>query len=266
MTILFQFDRALYSGSRLLFRMVLGKQRRDDLFNKHHIVFNRFLFGDPIVEVNGIRAHARRNTDDYDILRDNAEEITRPHLTLNQGETFVDVGANIGRYTIEVALSHKSIPVQIVSIEAHPETFKALQRNVRGCNKLSNTILVNKAVSGRKRTVDFYELAGLSDFNSMYRKYGRKLVLEADTLDNILEESGVRRADVVKIDVEGAELDVLKGAPNTLQNTRKVIVEVHHTDLNDYGGFQKIQAALEEHGLRVTKLQSAFVFAVGERD
>ncbi|MCI0562125.1 MAG: FkbM family methyltransferase [Nitrososphaera sp.] len=266
MTVLFQFDRALYSGTRLLIRLILGRRRRDSLFKKHGITLNKFLFGNPVVEVNGVRAHVRRNTNDYDILRENAEDIIRPHLALNNGETFVDVGANIGRYTIEVASMHKSTPIQIISIEAHPETFRALQRNVRECNKLSNTSLVQKAVSGKKGRAEFYEVEGLSDFNSMYRKYGRKLVLESDTLDNILEEAGVRRADLVKIDVEGAELDVLKGAPKTLQNARKVIVEVHQTDLNDYGGFGKIQEALEGHGLRVSKLQSAFVFAVGERD
>jgi FkbM family methyltransferase len=266
MTILFQFDKALYFGFRLLARSVLGKHRRNDLFKKHNITISKFFFGDPVVIINHTKAHVRRNTNDYDILRGDAEEIIRPHLALNEGETFVDIGANIGKYTIDVALSHKNISTQIVSIEAHPDTFKALRRNVKDCNKLLNPILVNKVVSGKKGTAEFYEVEGLSDLNSRYRKYGKKLVLEADTLDNILKETGVKRADLVKIDVEGAELDVLRGAPETLRNARKVIVEVHNTDLNDYGGFKEIQAVLEEHGLRVSKLQRAFTFAIGDRN
>jgi FkbM family methyltransferase len=266
MTVLFQFDKALYSVTRLLVRLVLGRRRRNTLFKRHGISLNKFLFGDPVVEVNGVRAHVRRNTNDYDILRENAEDIIKPHLVLNEGESFVDVGANIGRHTIGVALSHKNIPIQIISIEPHSRTFEALHRNVMDCNKLSNTILVNKAVSGKSGTVEFYEIDGMSDFGSMYRTHGRKIVLESDTLDNILEGSGVTRADLVKIDVEGAELDVLGGASRTLRNARKVIVEVHDADLNDYGGFEQVKARLEQHGFRVSKLQSAFVFAIGERN
>jgi hypothetical protein len=56
------------------------------------------------------------------------------------------------------------------------------------------------------------------------------LEIECDTLDNIL---GEQRVDVMKIDIEGAEVSTLKGATRTLKKLRKIIVEVHGASNSD---------------------------------
>jgi hypothetical protein len=67
--------------------------------------------------------------------------------------------------------------------------------------------------------------------------------VECDTLDNIL---GEQRVDVMKIDVEGAEVSALKGATRTLKNLRKIIVEVHGASNSD-----KVMQILEDtHNFR----------------
>jgi FkbM family methyltransferase len=57
---------------------------------------------------------------------------------------------------------------------------------------------------------------------------GKTLQLECDTLDNIISS---HRADVMKIDIEGAEIMALEGATKVLRQLRKIIVEIHDKNL-----------------------------------
>jgi precorrin-6B methylase 2 len=50
------------------------------------------------------------------------EQNVKPHLVMNENETFVDVGANIGSYSLRIASDYKNKGVEVVAIEAHPET------------------------------------------------------------------------------------------------------------------------------------------------
>ena len=75
------------------------------------------------------------------------------------------------------------------------------------------------------------------------RPEGGSLEIECDTLDNIL---GEQRVDVMKIDIEGAEVSALKGATRTLKKLRKIIVEVHGASNSD-----KVMQILEDtHNFR----------------
>ena len=74
---------------------------------------------------------------------------------MNENETFADVGANIGSYSLKIANDYKN-KGEVVAIEAHPENFKALRRNVK-CNDFSNVKIINKAVCDHKGIVNLYE-------------------------------------------------------------------------------------------------------------
>jgi hypothetical protein len=70
------------------------------------------------------------------------------------------------------------------------------------------------------------------------------LEVECDTLDNIL--SGITpKVDVMKIDIEGAEVMALKGATNTLRQLRKIIVEIHNYN------FENVKEILERHNFHL---------------
>jgi FkbM family methyltransferase len=112
--------------------------------------------------------------------------------------------------------------------------------------------IINKAVSDHKGIVNLYERsvdgsrAG-SDVYSLFDTFmhpsntflpnGKTLQIECDTLDNILAGYKV---DVMKIDIEGAEVMALKGATDILKNLRKIIVEIHG------GNFDKVNEILEK--------------------
>ena len=129
----------------------------------------------------------------------------------------------MGRYTIT---SSKSVGTsgKVIAVEAHPYNFRILQHNLR-LNKLTNVSPLNWAVYSKKERLKLYlpdEDLGYTMHHSLMTNYlstkyskeieRRYLEVEADTLDNLLKSRGINRVDWIKIDVEGAEYEVLKGA------------------------------------------------------
>ena len=200
--------------------------------------------------MNGIRAIPRRHTNDFYMLFTPREELLKSHLTMNENETFVDVGANVGTYSLKVATDYKDKAVQVIAIEAHPENYKALCRNI-ACNSFENITAINKAVSDKQGSATLYEYLGFgyrtrfetySLHNNSISQESSSLRVECDTLDNILAGYKV---DLMKIDIEGEEVLALKGAMNTLKRLHKIIVEVHEYN------FDKVKDILEPYNFKL---------------
>lgn len=158
------------------------------------------------------------------------------------GWTVVDVGANLGFFTCWAA--SWMLRGRLLAIEAVPETFAILDKNVRQLrNRGLDAKAVNQAVSDRKTLLEFAVPIGLSNYARSTTYIGRlaafsdipRRYLPADTLDNILESEGYmaggRPIDLLKIDVEGSEVDCLAGATRTLGLTHHVVFEYHSSTL-----------------------------------
>jgi FkbM family methyltransferase len=139
----------------------------------------------------------------------------------------VDVGANVGSHSLRVAHDYATKGVKVIAIEADSDAHKALVRNFKR-NKLTNIDTMNIAVSDHEGPAALYERSydgtnvgtGLHSImselvpGSFNLSNGKSIEVSCNTLDNIL--SG-QRADVVKIDIEGAEVLALRGATNLLR-------------------------------------------------
>jgi len=147
--------------------------------------------------------------------------------TLDQGEIYVDVGSNRGYHALEGA-SIVGDGGKVLAFEPNPENYRVLVDNAR-LNDFEH--------------LDSWELA-ISDSNgqalfrvdkaSGWGKLSENGRLEVKTrrLDDVLTEAGVNagEVDLVKIDVEAAELAVLAGMPKILEESdAPVVVEVHDT-------------------------------------
>lgn len=147
---------------------------------------------------------------------------------LSNGGVFVDVGANIGGYTVRAAKV-----ARVYAFEPDPRNFKLLELNVK-INKIeSNVKAFQKAVGGylgkAKLTLsNFHGRHSLlhTHVKSQQQKYS---IIDVDmvTLDYIL--AAEEYIDIIKIDVEGAEPLVLKGASNILKKTNIVIIEATYS-------------------------------------
>lgn len=248
------YTRYRYIGKRILLRMLMGKRRRNEYLAGNNV--NLDLVPEVPMKDNGVKAIPRKKSDDFLLLFMPREQELMKHLDLKLGETFVDVGANVGYYTLKVATDYGQ-SVRVIAIEAHPDTYRALCRNIR-YNGFGNIIVVNKAVLDRRDSVIMYEEVDsrknrLSGHASLCRTFenGSSLLVEADTLDNILAG---QRVDVMKMDIEGAEVMALGCAKETLGKLRKIIVEVHGHNL------EHVMSILEDSNF------SLQVIRLGEQD
>jgi len=141
---------------------------------------------------------------------------------------FVDVGAYLGLYTVWACRRAR----RVISVEPNPAALAYLKVNI-ALNECSNVTVVPKALSDRRGYTKLkIPEAGEKGFIPMHSSIVRdfeeafEVKVEMDTLDNVLEEVGVDSVDVLKIDVEGAEGLVVRGAEKALKEAKAVLIEI----------------------------------------
>ena len=129
---------------------------------------------------------------------------------LRPGDLFVDIGANIGSYSV---LASKVCGASVIAIEPDPDTAKHLYRNFQINDVLDVSEIAETALGASRGTVSF--TIGLDTTNKVADGADKDVrTAPLTTLDSLLEK---RRPRVIKMDVEGYEAEVLKGAEKTLE-------------------------------------------------
>ncbi len=144
---------------------------------------------------------------------------------LKQGMVFADVGANIGSHAINAARLVGGTG-SVFAFEADPDTYRLLAGNIQS-NGLRNIDLRQTCVSDHVGTLSFYKHKDSAKSSIVDRGEKLSVTLPSDTLDNLIPAN--TRIDVLKVDVEGAELSVLRGATGIFTDQRRpsvVIIEV----------------------------------------
>lgn len=142
----------------------------------------------------------------------------------------LDVGANVGIYTYWAALN-APIGCEIVAVEANPDLAANLRHNL-GAHGAATAEVVTAALTDEPGDVTLY-LGHLDSVSSISQRHVEahgggpgSLVVTGTTIDALTHQRGLR-PDVIKIDVEGHELAVLRGGQRTLRESRPaVLVEV----------------------------------------
>ena len=242
--------KVIYLGLRILLRIALGKKRRDRIFIEQGFDFNTFLYkvfkilrigNSMLLKISvpkyDYKFYCRINREDLVFMTNHEDDIIE-HFTPKQGDIVVDIGAHMGRYTI---ISSKRVGTngKVVAIEAHPGNFEMLNRNIK-LNQLTNVIPLNYAVYSKETKIKLYlpeEDSGYTIYNTiMSNRAGTEdkfVEVNANTLDCLLQLDQIREeVNWVKIDVEGAEFEVLKGATNVLSKSKDIalLIEVHGSD------------------------------------
>jgi FkbM family methyltransferase len=176
---------------------------------------------------------------------------------LRPGMVFVDVGANIGYYTI---LAGRLVGSQgiVVAVEPEPWNFQILSRNIRR-NRLKNVVPVRMA-AGRQpcEGMLFKSSTNYGDHRLMANGESRARVkIAVDALDNILRVVGERSIDFLKIDVQGYEAEAFAGMSQTLRSRppRVILVEYWPFGIRAMGGDpEALLEGLSRLGYRLTML------------
>jgi FkbM family methyltransferase len=185
------------------------------------------------------------------------EEMSRPrrgwwfrHYSPSPGDIVLDVGA--GRGEDVLVFSEVVGPTgKVVAVEAHPETFEILKAFVR-FNRLGNVHLENYAVCDTRGTLlmahgteEHWQCAAI------VRSGGDGVPVPATRIDDLPQLASVPRVAFVKMNIEGAEVEALRGASETLVKTDRICVCCHDFLSMQTRTKAAVKAILTKHGFRL---------------
>ena len=181
---------------------------------------------------------------------------------LANGGTAIDIGANIGAFTILAA--HQSPNVRVFSYEPFSDNFKQLCDNVALNHVESRVYAFPLAVGGRcdqRRLM----VSGSSGGHSFYgNDRAKSVVIDVITMEQVLSDAGIDCCDFLKIDCEGAEYEIIYSASADLFRRIRTITMEYHTG-GGAGSPLEMKAFLESQGYIVDYTGTTFGILWAER-
>ncbi len=233
----------------------LPQDKKEELQHFQHVNFNK---------LTNIQAAFEPFTSGFLMLHEQyVQTVYERYYRLNEGVVIVDAGANIGAFSVKAA---KVIGDEgkVVAIEPEAGNLAFLRRNIEA-NDLRNAVIVPKALWSEKGKLNLC-LSATSLCHSFYRdsSYGMKEIdglqeVQVDTLDNILKTLSIDHIDLLKMDIEGAELEAIKGMTETLRVTRNLAIETCHV-VNGKKTSPIVAQFLRDEGFKVRAI-SDYVYA-----
>jgi FkbM family methyltransferase len=174
---------------------------------------------------------------------------------LRPGMSFFDVGANMGQYTLLAA----GLNCKVHSFEPAPAMFQFLSENVE---PVKERVQINQfALSDSEEPVTLHMAkphnVGATSFRDQYCASGEAFQVPCTTIDNYMSKNGISKVDVVKIDVEGAEVAVLKGAEKLLSGPHRptIVLEYEESAQQRFGSScAEITSILTAHGYKLERI------------
>lgn len=165
-----------------------------------------------------------------------ARQALRPDKTL----VYLDVGANVGLMALQIVSHNLSIKAHL--FEPDPKVFQALSKNI-AANKFDQFKLNNLAVSDRSDTrLRFSQSlqpseSGWGRLQNHNNSKDPSIEVNCQSLDDYLSLHSILKVDLLKIDVEGAEMQVLKSAHSSLKEKKikSIICEINEQALAAFG-------------------------------
>ena len=163
------------------------------------------------------------------------------------GDTVLDIGANIGYYTL--LFSQLVGPTgMVIAVEPHPENVHSLELNLR-LNRVSNVKIVPVAISDEIGTAQMFVSQGSNWHSLLLTEWssGQSITVSTTTVDALAHQLE-RPIDIIRMDIEGWEAKALQGAEGTLKRDKPTIIaEIHPTYLQP-GEVERILSRLHSFG------------------
>ncbi|MBX9615390.1 MAG: FkbM family methyltransferase [Caulobacteraceae bacterium] len=188
-------------------------------------------------------------------------DLISAYLAARPGGTFVDLGANIGAISLPVARDHRG--TRVLSVEAHRGLAQILSANALG-NGLENIEVFNIGAGARRDIADFPtpSLDQPGNFGTLGFA-ARDAYSTSPVLMLPLDDLAPADTRLVKVDVEGYELEVLKGAVTTLNDLRPIwLIESSHIHRE---ASRAVMATMKAAGYRIHWFFAPFVLPSHEK-
>lgn len=173
----------------------------------------------------------------YDHIFKEKEHLNFPGFDGGDASVVIDLGANIGMYTL--AITDANPACKVISFEPNPKAFELLSKNIQS-NHRSSVVLVNKGIA---KTPGSFEMKVLNEGSAYGGKYlgeikkeyrtwiqekrFRNITVESLTLPDILKTYNLSTVDILKMDVEGMEFEILEGGTDALSKIKRIVIEWH---------------------------------------
>lgn len=163
--------------------------------------------------------------------------------TLDEGQVLFDVGANVGAYSLIAAKRG----LRVYSFEPHQPTFEHLVRNI-ALNELEDRITPLSYVVGAKDGRIGFQESSPDPGAALHRLVAGDSHQEV-TLDRLVAEGELPMPDALKLDTDGNELAVVRGAGRVLSEVQSVQVEVDDA----LWSYEALLDSIQAHGLRIDR-------------
>jgi len=209
-------EKSRYVLHKLLWLLKIGK--------KNNYSMGQGLKNPVIVKSKGL-FYCREKCLDFHIISDSYEfKVKKVFENLaKESKIIVDIGANIGRYTVLGGISNPK--AKIYSIEPEKVNFDILSKTVK-LNNL-NVELMRMALGSKEGTAKLYGTSDSINYGgfSLKNETDNFDLVQLQTFDNLFKDKEI---DLVKIDVEGFELEVLLGMKSCLskQSVKNLVIEI----------------------------------------
>jgi FkbM family methyltransferase len=158
-------------------------------------------------------------------------------LSLSETPTVLDVGANNGDFSSAVMNANKN--ARVFAFEPHPETYKRLSSRMFSAKNVLVTNAACGSIAGKFTLYD-HARGGGTEHASLHRGVIERIhkdesiqhVVNVITLDQFAADKGINLIHLLKIDVEGNELEVLKGAASLLREGRIRAIQFEFNEMN----------------------------------
>lgn len=197
-------------------------------------MYPQFWLGDLQIRTPIGRFMCRGGTSDFDIVNPNHEKLVVQEIRNCLGKiparsaVAIDIGAHIGKYSI---LSGRILRNEgtVVSVEPDPANFALLTRNLT-LNGLQNVRGLNLGCwSSDGQRVLHQQVGDMGGHSFVDATRGDSILVPVRTLDGILDDHGIDHVDILKMDVQRAEAEVLRGARKSLESSTDATVFFEET-------------------------------------
>jgi FkbM family methyltransferase len=163
---------------------------------------------------------------------------------IKEGDVVIDCGGHIGAFTLWAA-KRAGPSGRVLTFEPAPDNLRLLRANVKN-NALPQAKVFDCALADRNERAYLYlaPAHGNPAANTLQGGAQQKTVqIQVRRLDDIVLEEKLARIDLLKIDVEGAELKLLAGAQRTLALTLRLVMELHPEKIDPYAALAVLETA-----------------------
>lgn len=192
------------------------------------------------------RVHSLMNEDS--VIKDMLSEV-------ESGDTFYDIGANIGIYSAFFKLAANE--GEAIAFEPHPDNQQSIKEN-----SFLNSVeirIIGVALSDKDDQLLLQQIgeeAGAGEHQLTEKKTGEGIEVDVVPLDRSIIKENIDPPNIVKIDVEGAEQKVIAGAKETFsaENCRVIYCEIHSEKLSDFDSSEReLKRLLSDYGYTITE-------------